>query len=171
MPMDQTEGPEGPASIERLYERYGTLMFHYLLAVLGRREDVEDVLQEVFVNLTRYRENLERACSSRAYAMTVLRHEALRHLGRRREITDYDFSLLEARPESSVTSEEARRLQTALAALPLEQREVVVMKFYEGLHFSEIAEIVGTPIATVASRYRYALEKLRAILGRQAEED
>jgi RNA polymerase sigma-70 factor (ECF subfamily) len=55
-------------------------------------------------------------------------------------------------------------LETALASLPVEQREVVVLKVYEGLSFKEIAELTDISINTIASRYRYAIEKLRGVL-------
>jgi RNA polymerase sigma-70 factor (ECF subfamily) len=55
-------------------------------------------------------------------------------------------------------------LARAVAALPEPQREVLALKFDGGLTFAEIAAIVGASPNTVASRYRYALEKLRAVL-------
>jgi RNA polymerase sigma-70 factor (ECF subfamily) len=58
-------------------------------------------------------------------------------------------------------------LEAALAALPLEQREVFVLREYAGVPFAEIAEITGAPVPTVKSRMRYALEALRAELERR----
>jgi RNA polymerase sigma-70 factor (ECF subfamily) len=52
-----------------------------------------------------------------------------------------------------------------MRSLPPEQREVVHLKVFEGLTFQEIADLAGESINTVASRYRYALEKLRGQLG------
>jgi RNA polymerase sigma-70 factor (ECF subfamily) len=57
------------------------------------------------------------------------------------------------------------RIERALAALPLEQREVIALKVDAGLTFAEIAEVTGVSPNTAASRYRYALEKLREHLG------
>jgi RNA polymerase sigma-70 factor (ECF subfamily) len=61
-------------------------------------------------------------------------------------------------------AELARRLTHALAILPLEQRSVAQLKLWDGLTFEEIAEVQGIPLNTAASRYRYALEKLRSEL-------
>lgn len=55
----------------------------------------------------------------------------------------------------------AVQVQQALEKLSLEQREVVVMKVWGGLTFDEIAGVVGIPLFTAASRYRYALESLK----------
>jgi RNA polymerase sigma-70 factor (ECF subfamily) len=60
--------------------------------------------------------------------------------------------------------EAALALEKALAELPEEQREVVVMRMWGGLTLEEIGAAVGVPLNTVASRYRYALEKLRSNL-------
>lgn len=55
----------------------------------------------------------------------------------------------------------------ALAALPGEQREVVILKIFQDLSFKEIASVCGLSINTAASRYRYALEKLRASIEKE----
>ena len=55
-------------------------------------------------------------------------------------------------------------MEQALQQLPAEQREVVHLKVWEGMTFQEIADVTGEGLNTAASRYRYTLEKLRAIL-------
>lgn len=57
-------------------------------------------------------------------------------------------------------------LERAIAQLPPEQREVFLLREYEGVAFADIAEITGAPVPTVKSRMRYALEALRAALER-----
>jgi DNA-directed RNA polymerase specialized sigma24 family protein len=61
-------------------------------------------------------------------------------------------------------------LVAAVAALPEAQREVVALKIDAGLTFAEIAAVTGTSLNTAASRYRYALEKLRTALASQEDE-
>ena len=56
------------------------------------------------------------------------------------------------------------QLQAAVASLPAEQREVVALKFQGGLTFAEIASAMGTSLNTAASRYRYAIDKLRRLM-------
>ena len=67
-------------------------------------------------------------------------------------------------PARDDAPEERLAIQAALLALPAEQREVVHLKVFEGLTFQEIAEFTDESIHTIASRYRYALEKMRAVL-------
>jgi RNA polymerase sigma-70 factor (ECF subfamily) len=63
--------------------------------------------------------------------------------------------------KSEIPAEQSARLEQALASLPPEQREVIALKVDGGLKFHEIAAVLGTSPNTAASRYRYALEKLR----------
>jgi RNA polymerase sigma-70 factor (ECF subfamily) len=72
--------------------------------------------------------------------------------------------ILEAAPEVSapIAAEDRLALDAAIRALPPEQREVIHLHVFEGLTFKEVALATGEPANTVASRYRYALEKLRA---------
>ena len=67
---------------------------------------------------------------------------------------------------ASETDEDAFRkaLSAALGDLPADQRAVVHLKLWEGLTFEQIAELLGIPLNTAASRYRYGLDKLRARL-------
>ena len=61
-------------------------------------------------------------------------------------------------------SERCERLSQALAELPYEQREVIVLKIKQEMKLKEIAELQGVSIGTVHGRYRYGMEKLRALL-------
>ena len=66
---------------------------------------------------------------------------------------------------NSGNQEQVIALQKALRDLPEEQRETVFLRIWSGMTLSEIADATETPLNTVASRYRYALEKLRHCLG------
>jgi RNA polymerase sigma-70 factor (ECF subfamily) len=55
--------------------------------------------------------------------------------------------------------------------LPPEQREVIVLKFFHGMTFSEIGRVAGISPNTAASRYRYALDKLRLLLEEEKEDE
>jgi RNA polymerase sigma-70 factor (ECF subfamily) len=104
-----------------------------------------------------------------AYLFTSLRHAAAR-IGARwpRESTLSETMINSTAAFDSQCEDRAgpfdERLQRALAALPTEEREVIALKIDGGLTFAEIAEVLGVSSNTAASRYRYALEKLRDAL-------
>jgi len=70
---------------------------------------------------------------------------------------------------SAEFGEDAGRLTDALARLPLEQRETIVLHLNGGMKFKEIARMQKIPLSTVQGRYRYGLEKLRTILKERAK--
>jgi RNA polymerase sigma-70 factor (ECF subfamily) len=96
------------------------------------------------------------------YLHRAVRNECYSALRRRRRDVVVDRpALLEAVAPSGVDPEERLTMERAIRELSAEQREVLHLKVYEGLTFQEIADQLDESINTVASRYRYAIEKLR----------
>jgi RNA polymerase sigma-70 factor (ECF subfamily) len=156
-----------------LYARDGAALFRVAFALLGSRADAEDAVQEVFVGLAQARAGLGAVDNLRAYLFTALRHAAAKAAARRRSDRREPHPDLDAvaAPESpDVAPGPAARLERALAALPADRREVVVMKIDAGLTFREIAAVLGVSPNTAASRYRYALAELRDALGEAADD-
>ena len=158
---------DDPAACELLWDRYAGELLALLQAVLGSRHDAEDVLQTVFVRIVRKRRYLAEARRLDAYVFQMARHEAMsflrQHRRRQPRPSEAQPWLLPAEPDDR-GREDAEALQTALTRLPTVQREIVVLKTYKDKTFREIAEVLDLSLNTVASRYRYGLEKLRAWL-------
>jgi RNA polymerase sigma-70 factor, ECF subfamily len=149
----------------RLYDAYGASLYRYALMILASREGAEDVIQQVFAALLYARRRriddeeryLRRAVRNACYS--ALRHQKVRR-GR-----NADDTLLEVAAEAPAVSEEDRiALAEAIRELPPDQREVIHLHIFEGRTFKDVAEMTGEPLNTIASRYRYALEKLKATL-------
>ena len=156
-----------PAAVELIWDRYAGDLFAYLQVVLCSRHDAEDVLQAVFLRIVRKRHRLAKAHRMDAYVYRIARNEAFRFIGRRkkgRAIEAVDESWLIVPEGYKELDELAEQLQTALARLPQPQREVIVMKIYRQKTFLEISGLLGLSQNTVASRYRYGMEKLRILL-------
>jgi len=152
------------SALAALYDRYAVAVYRLALALLGREADAEDVLQDVFLGLLRRSRDLR---DPRAYLLAAARHRAISILRRRRRETsqgDEPMPVLEngGDPDQAVA---ARQIERALGRLPAEQREVVVLRIYEGLSFPEIARVVRTNANTAASRYRYGVARLRELVG------
>ena len=146
----------------RLYDAYGVSLYRYALMILGSREGAEDVIQQVFLALLDARRvridheerYLRRAVRNACYS--ALRHRNIR-MG-----PAIDETLLEFSP--AVSEEDRVALAAAIRQLPADQREVIHLHVFEGRTFKDVAEMTGDPLNTIASRYRYALEKLKAML-------
>jgi RNA polymerase sigma-70 factor (ECF subfamily) len=161
-------GQDDPAACELLWGHYAGDLFALLQTMLCSKHDAEDVLQTVFVRIVRKRRHLAKAHCIDAYVHQIARNEAISFLRRRRR--QRRGSELDAEPwltpaEADDRPEElAEELQTVLARLPQAQREIVVLKVYRNKTFREIAAMLELSLNTVASRYRYGLEKLKTLL-------
>jgi len=133
------------------------------------RADAEDVVQEAFVRFWRSR---ERVADPAAYLYASVKHCALDSLrGRQRQVRREQAT---ARPEAEPlfaggieVDERRSTIEGALRGLPENQAEVLVMKIWGGLTFPQIAAALETSVNTVASRYRYALARLREQLAEE----
>ncbi len=166
----------------RVYDRYGPILFGLLLRILRSRPEAEDVLQEVFLQVWRQARSFDPA-RGRAFTwlVTLARSRAIDRL---RAVDSREraarASAEEAPPageaqtwaeDDAVRAERAEAVRGALAELPEEQRQVLVLAYLEGMTQSEIAAAKGQPLGTVKTRTRTGLKRLsdalRARLGQQ----
>jgi RNA polymerase sigma-70 factor (ECF subfamily) len=133
------------------------------------RADAEDVVQEAFVRFWRSRDRVDDPI---AYLYGCVKRCALdwRRSGRRRQRREEAAARSEADSLLIAPVEEDERrtaIEAALRSLPPNQAEVLVMKIWGGLSFPQIAAVLGIPANTAASRYRYALARLREQLAEE----
>jgi RNA polymerase sigma-70 factor (ECF subfamily) len=166
--MSRDRGPEGPWDLAAIYDRVAASLYRHALMILADPAAAEDVVHDVFAALAGRRP--PDVTSIDAYLRQAVRHHCFTRLRRRRwrppAGTD-EPALLEAAEAATVCHDERIAIEQVLRSLPPEQREVVHLKTFEGLTFQEIADVTETSINTIASRYRYAIEKLRAAFGRE----
>ena len=153
--------------LERLYDDHAQALFAFLLNFTRSETDTRDVLQEIFLKLARQPALLDGVREERAFLIR-LAHNAAIDLMRRRGTRQKNYDQLAAESlqlfePAAAPDEQAFReaLATALGELPADQRAVAHLKLWEGLTFEEIAARLDIPLNTAASRYRYALDKLR----------
>jgi RNA polymerase sigma-70 factor (ECF subfamily) len=156
--------------------RHGPAMLLLARQLVPARTDAEDVVQEAFVRFwAAMRRTTEQPTDPVAYLFTCVRSAAMdwRRGTHRRGLREHAAARPEAPADASLFTarleHEERRsaIEAALSRLPENQREVLVLKVWAKLSFPQIARALGIPPDTAASRYRYALEKLR---GQLAEE-
>jgi RNA polymerase sigma factor (sigma-70 family) len=151
-----------------LYDRFATRMYRTALRLLGRREDAEDVVQDVFLAAVRSRKKLSGVRDLTAYMFAALHRAAGRCAQRRARavpLSPATAPSVVGRVEPFASDDpDWQRLQQAIQSLPDEQREVLTLKIDGELTFAQIAQVVGVSISTAASRYQYALQKLRTSL-------
>ena len=157
----------GWPELERLYDEHAQALFGFLLQFTRSEADTRDLLQEVFVRLARHPDSLTGVRNERGFLLR-LAHNLAVDAGRRRATRQRAAETVAAESPNlfapTTDPDEAAfraELEAALAELPPDQGTVVHLKLWEDLTFDAIAELLGIPLNTAASRYRYGLDKLR----------
>ncbi len=155
------------AAFAELFGRYAQRL-HTFFSRFGDRgaADAGDLTQKTFLQVHRARKDFDASRLVRPWiytiALNVRREEGRRRL-RSREVTGDE--LPEAAVEPSVSSASDRLVQRALMKLSDAQREVVVLHWFDGLSFPEIADMLGAGLSAVKVRAHRAYDELRRILG------
>ncbi len=158
-------GQGDPAALASLYDKYAKVVYSVSLRVLHDPASAEDVLQEIFMQLWRNPAAFSMEKGSLAGWLAILSRNRSIDLQRRKRPTDSvdeivlasSFNLAEA-SEKNMMLEKA---QAWMLELSLEQRQMLQMAFFDGLTHSEIAERTGSPLGTIKTRIRRALQTLR----------
>jgi RNA polymerase sigma-70 factor (ECF subfamily) len=162
-------------ALARIYEKYVHALLSLAMGLLNDPHKAEDVVQDVFVSFAQGAEGFKVKGSLKAYlAQSVVNR--VRDRVRRQRSEQRRVAALAATVSDSVESnhaliysERCERLSAALAQLPYEQREAVILKTRHAMKLRDIARLQGVSISTVHGRYRYGMEKLRALLNGEIE--
>ncbi len=146
------------AEIEHLYCQHGSALLLFALTMTGDRSRAQDAVQHVFLNLIE-KGSLSRAADKKAYLFACVRNAALNETKRQRRMSPLECDAWFDPPDRDYVAEE--NLRRALGNLPDDQREVIVLHLWGELTFSQISDLLSVSSNTAASRYRYALAKLR----------
>ena len=157
--------------MRRIYEKYRVDLLRVAISLLNEAHLAEDVVHDVFIGFVRSAGSFRLTGSLKGYLATCVANRA-RNVNRarqRKKTAGLDGTESIAsdcrRPDQwMIASEELKRLNAALAQLPYEQREAVILHLQGGLKFREISRSQDVSIKTVQSRYRYGLDKLRSLL-------
>ena len=150
-----------------LVKRYEQRIYNYALRMVGHPDDAFDLMQEVFVgvhkNLATYRGD----GAFPAWLFRIANFRCTDYLRRRRFFDEYDESAdpapAEASPELAAMSTHAnQQISEALARLPVDQRQVVELKFFQQFTFEDIGEQLGISPNTAKTRLYSALKKLKS---------
>lgn len=163
------------SALARIYDRYRLILFGLLVRILHSREEAEDVLQEVFLQVWRRAGDFDEA-RGRAFTwlVTVARSRAidrLRALGSRARLAEAvpAAEQIGDAAQEAFQSEQAEVVRHALAQIPTDQRQALLLAYFEGLTQMEIAARLGAPLGTVKTRMRAGMMKLRELLHEQKD--
>lgn len=163
-------------ALARIYEKYLNSMLTLAMGLLNDASEAQDVVHDVFVAFARSAPEFRLRGSLSGYLATSVVNRVRDHKRRLRRqaggmnrVSCHGASPI--KPDQAVIfTEQAGRLNEAVAELPEEQREVVLLRLTADMKFRDIARLQQVSINTVQGRYRYGLNRLRSILNGEVEE-
>ena len=153
-----------------LFDRYQTPLLNFYAKLTGDRGLSEDLVQEVFLRILRYRQSYRPGTPFRAWMYQIARNARVDHFRKTRPQTELDPEM--AAPPSpfdpAQRQQESTLLHQALTQMPEEKKEILILARFQELKYDEIARLIGCEVATVRVRVHRALQELRQIF-RQLE--
>jgi RNA polymerase sigma-70 factor (ECF subfamily) len=152
-------------ALRRVYEKYRHDLLGLAVTLSRDKAAAEDAVHDAFVSFVRFAPRLRLRTSLRSYLLSTVANR-VRSLNRAHVRQAPPVDMAEAPPPelAALQSERARLIEQALAQLPYDQREAVILHLQVGMKFREIANSQSVSINTIQSRYRYGLERLRCLL-------
>lgn len=152
----------------QLYDRYSSIVYSVALRVVGDTGTAEDILQEVYMQLWRNPGAFDSSRGSLpAWLAVITRNRAIDFLRKRRPESDIADVIVSSEPDLAgdvARNRAVEKIRGTLGSMPVAQRSVLEMAFFEGLTHSEIAEKTGEPLGTIKTRIRTGLLALRKAL-------
>jgi len=158
-------------ALERIYEKYRKDALVLAIALLNDKSAAEDVVHDVFLSFVGSIGKFRLTGSLRGYLLTCIANR-VRNANKAKNTQGTELDAAEAvddPPETIICNEQLEQLSRAMAQLPYEQRETIMLHFQAGMTFKKIAVSLGIPVDTAKSRCRYGLDKLRLILDDEVE--
>ena len=161
-------------ALEVFYDRYASSVFSLARYMLKEHSLAEEATQDIFLNLWLKASSYDpQRGTPRAWFMSIAHHRIIDVIKARKRgaqsTNQVPHELLDLQPSSVPSTEDQvqrnlarEQIFEALASLPLEQREVIILAYFEGYSQSEIAGKLNQPLGTVKTRVRLGMQKLRA---------
>jgi RNA polymerase sigma-70 factor (ECF subfamily) len=165
---------QAEAAFRELYARYAQRVYGYCARILGSRYDAQDVFQETFLRFWQSAQQERTMTNVPAFLLRIARNLCLNFKRDNRPVAELDEEVYASPTPSPVAEVERQEFSTllhrAMAQLPLEYREALVLREQLGLSYAEIAALVGASESAVKVRVFRAKEKLRQLLAPYIEE-
>jgi len=150
-----------PHAFETLYRRYRNWVVQLASRITGDDHAALDVLQETFLYVLRKFPGFRLTANFKTFLYPAVRNLSITARRKSARYVTNDFVPADELVAKETPSTQVAELKLALAALPEDHREALLLRFVDGLSLVEIAQATDAPLGTVKSRLHYALEKLR----------
>ena len=149
-----------------LFDRYSRRLYNYFYLQIKDRLKSEDLVQNVFYNILRYRHTYKDGSEFRTWIYTIARNEKT-HFFKKRRVLGSNIDIeqsneIDSNPEKNLERKtDISHLHMALQRISSDNRELIILSRFNELPYSEISEIVGCKISTLKVRMYRAIKELR----------
>ncbi|HMD38565.1 MAG TPA: RNA polymerase sigma factor [Candidatus Acidoferrum sp.] len=153
-----------------LFDRYHAPLYNFYAKLTGDRTLSEDLVQEVFLRILKYRQSYQPGTPFRAWIYQIARNARVDHYRKTPKHITYEpeMSPPVMPKDAAQESEEAALLHRAMMQMPEEKREILILSRFQELKYEEIARLLGCELGTVKTRIHRAIQELRQVF-RQLE--
>jgi len=157
------EGAGEPLAV--LFDRYHLPLFNFYAKLTGDRGVSEDLVQEVFLRILKYRRSYRPGTDFRPWMYQIARNARFDHVRKQHADSEYSEAMAPgiSYPDGAQQTQEAALLHRALLQLPEEKREVLILSRFQELKYEEIARLLGCEVGAVKVRVHRALQELRLL--------
>jgi RNA polymerase sigma-70 factor (ECF subfamily) len=164
-------------ALRRIYEKYKNDLLALAIALSNDKSLAEDAVHDAFVSFAQFAGKLQLKSGLKSY-LSICVTNRVHDLNRAKPQQTSRLDEAELISDGSNTpdqlvmsAEESRRISNAMARLPYEQREVIILHLQGGMTFKAIAKSLDISINTIQSRYRYGLDKLQSVLNGEVKNE
>ena len=149
-----------------LFDRYHAKLFNFYMRLTGDRALSEDLVQDVFYRILKYRHTYRPGSPFKAWMYQVARNARRDNFHRQHIEVEFEEQMAEPlTPKDTLADEQQNQLlRRALLQLPEDKREVLLLSRFQEMKYSEIAQILGCQVGTVKVRVFRAMQELRQVI-------
>jgi RNA polymerase sigma-70 factor (ECF subfamily) len=168
---------EDPGIHKELMKRYQKKLSTYLYRLVGNKEEVEDLLQNVFLKVYKHSSDFDTSRKFSSWVYRIAHNEAVNYLKRRDKkkfVSWEDITTtkdkLETKSEAKspfevwISKERKQDIQEALSKIPPKYKEVLILRYFSDKSYSEISKVLGKPVNTVGTLINRAKRKLLEVM-------
>lgn len=165
-----TDSSTAEGAFAEFYSRYSQYVWAYCLKLIGNTDEASDVFQDSFAKFYKIASEGKITSNGKSYLLSIVRNTCFNYKRDNKKYVLIDD--LNAIPDTFssqntyINNEQSEIIRQAIEALPLEQKEVMILRLYQGCSYNEIADIIGEPLSIVKNRLYRAREKVKADLAR-----
>lgn len=163
--LEQVQGGDKSA-YKMIVKRYMKQAYYTALGLVHNPQDAMDLSQEAFIKAFRNIKHFQVEKPFFPWFYRVMKNLCLDHLKKKRRIEEIPLDEARVIPEEREDREMKEVLWKGIKELPVEQREIVLLRYFQSLSYREIAQVTGKPLGTVMSSLYYSKKRLKGLLGK-----